>query len=117
VSPFPAQVWGTKNVFDVNLGGSVKLSKLIKLLAGIYTDQAPGNVPSNIFQRITLYGVRGGVSFSSSHLSGSVGLGYERGQTSVPLQARLPGNVPPINLAQPLTIQTLSLLFALAYVF
>jgi len=117
VSPFPSQVWGTKNVFDVNLGGNVRLSKLIKLLAGFYTDQAPGSVPSNIFQRITLYGVRGGIAFNSAHLSGSIGLGYERGQTTVPLQAQPPGNVPPVNLSQPLTVQTLSLLFALAYVF
>jgi hypothetical protein len=116
-SPFPSQVWGTKNVFDVNLGGSVRLGKLIKLLAGFYTDQAPGSMPSNIFQRITLYGVRGGVAFNSAHLSGSVGLGYERGSTSLPLQVQLPGGAPPINLTQPLTIQTLSLLFALAYVF
>ncbi len=116
-SPFPSQVWGTKNVFDVNLGGSVRLGKLIKLLAGFYTDQAPGNVTSNIFQHITLYGVRGGIAFNTPHLSGSVGLGYERGSTTVPLQAQLPGNTSPINLSQPLTIQTLSLLFALAYVF
>ncbi len=117
VTPFPSQVWGTKNVFDVNIGGSVRLSKLIKLLAGFYTDQAPGNVPSNIFQRITLYGARAGIAFSSSHLSGSLGFGYERGSTSVPLQVHPPGNVQPVDLTQALTIQTLSLLFALAYVF
>jgi len=117
VSPFPNQAWGTKNVFNVNLGGNVRLSKLIKLLAGFYTDQAPGSVPSTIFQRIALYGVRGGIAFNSAHLSGSVGVGYERGSTSVPLQAQPPGNAPPINLTQPLTVQTLSLLFALAYVF
>jgi hypothetical protein len=117
VSPFPAQVWGTRNVVDLNFGGSVKLSKLIKLLAGFYSDHAPGNVQSNVFQNITFYGVRAGISFNSSSLSGSVGLGYEFGNTTVPLQATLPGSTTPVNLSQPLTLQTLSLLFALAYVF
>jgi hypothetical protein len=116
ISPFPAQVWGTRNIVDLNFGGSVRLSKLVKVLAGFYTDHAPGNVQSSFFQSITFYGVRAGVSFNSPSLSGSVGLGYEWGSTTVPLQANFP-NSTPINLNQPLNLQTLSLLFALAYVF
>ena len=117
VSPFPAQTWGTRNVVDMNVGGSVKLSKLISLLAGFYTALAPGNVQSNVFQPITFYGLRGGVSFNSPHLSGSVGFGYEWGNSFVPLHVALPGSASPINISQPLNLQTLSLLFALAYVF
>jgi hypothetical protein len=117
VSPFPTQVWGTRNIVDLNFGGSVRVSKLIKLLAGFYTDHAPGNVPSNIFQNISFYGIRAGISFNTSSLSGSVGLGYEWGSTTVPLMANLPGNETPLALSQPLSLQTLSLLFALAYVF
>jgi hypothetical protein len=116
VSPFPTQVWGTRNIVDLNFGGSVEVSKLIKLLTGFYSDHAPGNVPSNVFQDITFYGVRAGISFNSSSLSGSVGLGYEFGSTTVPLKASLPGT-PVATLNQPLSLQTLSLLFALAYVF
>jgi hypothetical protein len=117
VSPLPTQVWGTRNIVDLNFGGSVRVSKLIKLLAGFYTDHAPGNVPSNIFQNITFYGVRAGISFNTSSLSGSVGLGYEWGSTTVPLAANFPGNTTPIALNQPLSLATLSLLFALAYIF
>ncbi len=116
VSPFPAQVWGTRNIVDLNLGGSVRVSNLIKLLTGFYSDHAPGNVPSNVFQNITFYGVRAGISFESSHLSGSVGLGYEFGSTTIPLKTSFPGG-PVITLDQPLNLQTISLLFALAYVF
>jgi hypothetical protein len=116
VSPFPAQVWGTRNIVDLNFGGSVKVSKLIKLLAGFYSDHAPGNVTSNVFQNITFYGVRAGISFNSASLSGSVGLGYEFGDTSIPLTASFPG-AGSISGSQPLHLQTLSLLFALAYVF
>jgi hypothetical protein len=117
VSPFPAQVWGTRNIIDLNFGGSVRVSKLIKLLTGFYSDLSPGNVRSNIFQSVTLYGVRAGVSFNSSNLSGSVGLGYEFGSTTVPVQVNFPGNPGASALNQPLSLQTLSLLFALAYVF
>jgi len=117
VSPFPSQTWGTRNVVDLNVGGSVKLSKLISILAGFYSSLAPGNVQSNVFQSVTFYGVRGGISFNSPHLSGSVGLGYEWGNGVVPLQVAPPAGGAPINLSQPLTLQTLSLLFALAYVF
>lgn len=117
VSPFPTQVWGTRNIVDLNFGGSVSVSKLIKLLAGFYSDHAPGNVQSNVFQNITFYGVRSGVSFNSPSLSGSVGLGYEWGSTSVPLQSNVPGTAEPLVFHQPLNLQTLSLLVALAYVF
>jgi hypothetical protein len=117
VKPFPTQVWGTRNIVDLNFGGNVRVSKLIKLLAGFYSDHSPGNVPSNIFQNITFYGVRAGIAFNTSTLSGSVGLGYEWGSTTVPLVANLPGNSTPTALNQPLSLQTLSLLFALAYVF
>ena len=116
VSPFPTQVWGTRNIVDLNFGGSVKLSKLINVLAGFYSDHAPGNVQSNVFQNVTFYGVRAGVSLSSPSLSGSVGLGYEWGSTSVPLQSSVPGTSEAIVIHQPLSLQTLSLLFAVAYV-
>jgi hypothetical protein len=117
LSPFPAQVWATRNIVDLNLGGNVRVSKLIKLLVGFYSDHAPGSVQSNVFQNVTFYGVRAGVSFNSSSLSGSVGLGYEWGSTNVPLQANFPGSDMATITNQPLSLQTLSLLFALAYVF
>jgi len=116
LSPFPVQVWGTRNIVDLNFGGSVAVSKLIKLLAGFYSDHAPGNVQSNVFQNVTFYGVRAGISFNTATLSGSVGLGYEWGSATVPLSTNFPG-VPPAVINQPLSLQTLSLLFALAYVF
>jgi hypothetical protein len=113
---FPPQVWGTRNVVNLNVGGSVKLSELISILAGFYSDHAPGNMASNIFQPFTFYGVRAGISFNSSSLSGSVGLGYEYGTTTLHLTDDT-GTTGPVTVAQSLTLQTLSLLFALAYTF
>jgi hypothetical protein len=115
-SPFPPQIWGTRNVVDFNVGGTVRVSQLVKLIAGVYSDHAPGNVKSTIFQPITFYGVRAGLSFSGSNLSFSLGLGYEYGSTTIPVVLNLPGQ-PSLVINQPLTAQTLSLLLALAYVF
>lgn len=118
VSSFPTQVWGTRGVLDLNLGGHYKLSQLVTLHGGFYSSHAPGNVPSNFFQDISLYGIRGGLSFTSTSISGLVGLGYEFGSASTPLFDVTPPGVPPQTLSkQTLSIGTLSLLFALAYVF
>ena len=66
VSVLPTQVWGTRKVLDLNIGGHLKLTSLIMLHAGFYTDNAPGNVPSNLYRSVSLYGLRGGVSFTSA---------------------------------------------------
>jgi hypothetical protein len=118
VSSFPTQVWGTRGVLDLNLGGHYKLSNLVTLHAGFYSDHSPGNLPSNIYRAISLYGVRGGVSLTSASISGSVGLGYEFGSSSTALFELTPPGVPPQDASQQkLSLSTLSLLFALAYVF
>jgi hypothetical protein len=118
VSNFPAQVWGTRSVLDLNLGGHLKLSNLVTLHAGFYSDHSPGNLPSNVYRAISLYGFRGGVSFTSASISGSVGLGYEFGSSATALFEVTPPGVPPQSGSeQKLSIQTVSLLFALAYVF
>jgi len=118
VSSLPTQVWGTRSVLDLNFGGHYKLSNLVTLHAGFYSDHSPGNMPSNIYRAISLYGFRGGVSFTSASISGSVGLGYEFGSSATALFEVTPPGVPPQSgPSQKLSISTLSLLFALAYVF
>jgi hypothetical protein len=118
LSSFPTQVWGTRGVLDLNLGGHYKLSNLVTVHAGFFSDHSPGNLPSNIYRTISLYGMRTGLSFTSASISGSVGLGYEFGSSNTALLEVTPPGVPPQSGAQQkLTIQTLSLLFALAYVF
>jgi hypothetical protein len=118
VSSLPTDVWGTRGVLDFNFGGHYKLSNLVMLHAGFYSDHSPGNVPDHVYRTISLYGMRGGVSFTSASISGSVGLGYEFGSSNTALFEVTPPGVPPQSGSQQkLTIQTLSLLFALAYVF
>jgi hypothetical protein len=118
VSNFPTQVWGTRSVLDLNLGGHLRLSNLVTLHAGFYSDHSPGNVSSNVYRAISLYGMRGGISFTSATISGSVGLGYEFGSSATALFEVTPPGVPPQSGSeQKLSISTVSLLFALAYVF
>jgi long-subunit fatty acid transport protein len=118
VSSLPTDVWGTRGVLDFNFGGHYKLSNLVTLHAGFYSDHSPGNVPDLVYRTISLYGMRGGVSLTSASISGSVGLGYEFGSSNTALFEVTPPGVPPQSGSQQkLTIQTLSLLFALAYVF
>ncbi len=113
---FPTQLWGTRSFVDFNLGARYKVSQLITLLAGFYTSNAPGAVPSNFFVPITLYGARAGVSFNTPSLSGSVGLGYEWGNTAVPLVDETV-STGPVTFNETLSVGTLSLLFALSYTF
>jgi hypothetical protein len=118
VSSLPTQVWGTRGVLDFNIGGHYKVSNLVMLHAGFFSDHSPGNVASEIYRTISLYGMRAGVSFTSASISGSVGLGYEFGSSNTALFEVTPPGVPPQSGSeQKLTIQTLSLLLALAYVF
>ena len=118
ISSLPTDVWGTRGVLDFNFGGHYKLSNLVTLHAGFYSDHSPGNVPDLVYRTISLYGMRGGVSFTSASISGSVGLGYEFGSSNTALFEVTPPGVPPQSGSQQkLTIQTLSLLFSLAYVF
>jgi hypothetical protein len=118
VSSLPTDVWGTRGVLDLNFGGHYKVSNLVMLHAGFYSDHSPGNVPDLVYRTISLYGMRAGVSFTSASISGSVGLGYEFGSSNTALFEVTPPGVPPQSGSQQrLTIQTLSLLFALAYVF
>ncbi len=118
VSSLPTQVWGTRGVLDFNLGGHLKLTNLISLHAGFYSDLAPANVPSVVYRTISLYGVRGGASITTASIAGSVGLGYQFGTSSTALFEVTPPGVPPQNGAQQkLTLQTLSLLFSLAFFF
>jgi hypothetical protein len=75
-------------------------------------------VSSNVYRAISLYGMRGGISFTSATISGSVGLGYEFGSSATALFEVTPPGVPPQSGSeQKLSISTVSLLFALAYVF
>ena len=118
ISSLPTDVWGTRGVLDFNFGGHYKLSNLVTLHAGFYSDHSPGNVPDLVYRTISLYGMRGGVSFTSASISGSVGLGYEFGSSNTALFEVTPPGVPPQSGSQQkLTIQTRCLLFSLAYVF
>ncbi|MFL5291863.1 MAG: hypothetical protein ACJ79U_10140 [Myxococcales bacterium] len=84
LSPFaPVQFQG-RAVLDGSLGGSVALSRAVRLHGGIYATPSPVAAGSPLFRQTDLYGVRTGVSFDAERFSASVGLGYETGRANTP---------------------------------
>jgi hypothetical protein len=74
---FPDLKYDRNQVFNVALGGHIRISKLIRIHGGIFTDFSPVN-PSNstIFRKINLYGTTLGLSVKSEKIGG-VGLGIK----------------------------------------
>jgi hypothetical protein len=107
---FPDLRFGTRALLNAGIGGHVVVSHLLTLNGGFYIDQSPIAPDIHIFQAVDLYGARAGVALTTDTLSGSVGFGYETGQTG--RQSSGPG----ADLAS-LRIQTLTLLLSIGYKF
>jgi hypothetical protein len=114
-APFPDQTWATRGFVSGSIGGHVKVSRLVTLHGGFYADPGPGDARYATLQRIDLYGARAGFSLRSegTGLSGSLGLGYEFGNAEASLLTPT-GTVSPSGT---LHVQTVSVLFAVAYKF
>jgi hypothetical protein len=82
LTPFAPVDYQGRAVLDASLGGSLALSRAMRLHAGIYALPSPVAAGSPWFRQIDLYGARGGVSFEAGWFFGSVGLGYENGRAS-----------------------------------
>src|SRR6185369_6012843 len=69
-------------VLNVAIGGHYLLSKRFRLHAGFFTDASPVADPdSSDFRTVDLLGASAGVSFSWTHLSGSLGVAGSWGTT------------------------------------
>jgi hypothetical protein len=107
---FPPLLFGTRALLNAGIGGHVALSRLLTINGGFYLDQSPIAPDIHLFQNVDLYGARAGFALTTDTLSGSVGFGYETGQTN--RQASVTGT----DLAS-LRVQTLTLLLSVAYKF
>ena len=69
-------------VLNVAIGGHYLLSKRFRIHAGFFTDASPvADADSSDFRTVDLVGASGGVSFSWTHLSGSLGVAGSWGTT------------------------------------
>lgn len=113
--PFAPVVENFKAVYNLAFGAHYAVSKGFRIHAGFFTDDSPINDPAaTIFRSIDLKGASAGVSFTGSHLSGSLGVAGSWGTTD----DRVVG--PSLGGAQTTTtvkVKTFNLMYAISYAF
>lgn len=81
--PFPTQRYHPKSVFNLALGGNHRLSSMVRIHGGFFTDLSPVSDPNfQSFRKVDLYGFTGGISIESKTLTGALGFAYQLGTTS-----------------------------------
>jgi len=113
--PLPPFQYSARRVFNVSVGGNYKLGKLATLHGGFYTSMSPvANPDTSPLRHADLYGVTGGVDFQFEHFGASIGAGYEWGSAaSTPIG--IDGQV--LQGGNGVSLQSLSILYAISYLF
>lgn len=101
-----------RSVVNFAVGAQYPLSQRWQVHAGVNSSQSPLPNTSEIFRNVNVIGVTAGVSFTAAHLSGSVGLGFQTGQ-SPPTPVGIGSEVKETRLS----VTTVQLLYAIAYAF
>src|SRR5262249_50569367 len=110
----PVQYSG-KPVWNVSVGGNAHVGRTATLHAGFYTSLSPVADPANSpLRKADLYGITGGVDFQFEHFGLSAGVGYQFGNS--PVAAIAVSNGPTIG-GSSLTLQSISILYAVSYSF
>lgn len=101
-----------RSIVNFAIGANYPLSQRWQVHAGFNSDQSPLANTNEIFRTVSLYGGTAGVSLTASHLSGSVGLGFQTGN-SPPTPVGIAAQVRETRLK----VTTVQLLYAIAYSF
>jgi len=101
-----------RTVVNFAVGARYPLSKLWQVHAGVSSDQSPLSSTSEIFRNLNVLGATAGVSFTATHLSGSVGLGFQTGKSP-----STPVAIDSVVSETRLTMTSFQLLYAIAYSF
>ena len=101
-----------RSVVNFSIGAHFPLSERWKVHVGFNSDQSPMPNTGELFREVDLIGATAGVSFTVSHLSGSVGIGLQKGKSPVT----------PVAIASyvrdtRLEVTTFQLLYSLTYAF
>jgi len=112
--PFPTITYRARQVWNWSVGAQLMLSTNFSLSGGMYVDSSPVDLETPVFRRVDLIGLRGGVSFHSAKVSGSVGLGWEHGKASDDL---FPVGVPIPGEQAEITLDTFSVILAVSFKF
>jgi len=112
--PFVTTLNSARAATNVSVGGNYQLARILRVHAGVATDQSPVDDESaSIFRQVDLIRGTTGVSLTGLSLSGTIGLAFSAG--SGRRQA-----LDLVNVETPSTrleVQTLNVLFALSYAF
>jgi hypothetical protein len=111
--PAPAPTYSARRVYNVAVGGNLKLTGTLTLHAGFYTTFSPVADPATSpLRQADLYGFTGGVDFQFAHFGASLGAGYQFGKSATT------GNEINDQLVQSsVKLESISVLYAFSYQF
>ena len=81
--PAPSPTYQARRIYNVAVGGNVKLSRALTLHAGFYTSFSPvADAATSPLRQADLYGFTGGLDFQFEHFGASLGAGYQFGTSA-----------------------------------
>ena len=102
-----------RSVVNFSIGAQLPaLGELAACTLGFNSDQSPLPGTNELFRKVNLIGATAGVSFTVSHLSGSLGFGLQTGKSPV-TQVAIASYVRETRLE----LTTVQLLYSFAYSF
>ncbi len=101
-----------RSVVNFSIGARFPLSEKWSVHAGFNSDQSPMPGTNELFRKVNVIGATAGVSFTVSHLSGSLGFGLQAGKSPV-TQVAIASYVRETRLE----LTTVQLLYSFAYSF
>ncbi|MGH7645834.1 MAG: hypothetical protein ACREMR_09635, partial [Gemmatimonadales bacterium] len=104
-----------RSVVNVAVGGNYRLSRVVKLHGGVFTDRSPvDDQSSSPFIGIDLVGATFGVSIGAGRLTGSVGLAYSAGTSDeITVGPLLSGQI----LTADVSVRSITLTYAVSFAF
>jgi long-subunit fatty acid transport protein len=80
--PFAPTQNSWRDVLNVSVGGNYQLTDIVRLHAGVNTDESPvGDPETSLFRRVDLIGFSTGASITLQQFSGALGFGYSTGES------------------------------------
>lgn len=112
---FAPVVEQARAVYNLAFGTHYAVSKGFQIHAGFFTDDSPiENPAATIFRSVDLKGASAGVSFTGSHLSGSLGVSGSWGTTE---DRQIGPSIGGLQTTTAIKIRTFNLMYAISYAF
>jgi hypothetical protein len=111
--PAPSITYSARRVYNVAVGGNVKLSRTLTLHGGFHATFSPVADPlTSPLRQADLYGFTGGLDLQLEHFGASLGAGYQFGTS-----ATIPAAINDQELSSKVTLEAISVFYAVSYQF